>query len=250
MPPWWTPDRARAAWWAPWCSPRACRSGKARAASMARWFSGGPVGAIPGAGRSVRCSCGAACVPCQTSSVRCITCACYDAPMPAKNPRLTITLSPSLHAMLRRLSELTGSSQSSLIGELLEGSVPVLGRTCVVLEAARDAKDAMRGRLAEDIGAAQAKIEQQLGLALGDFDKLTGSLLADVEEVKRRATRKTPAARAVARGAGSAAGAATAPDSPPARAKKARPGVGLTPLSNRGVRNDPEQTKKSTMTRG
>lgn len=151
--------------------------------------------------------------------------------MPAKNPRLTITLPPALHATLRRLSELTGNSQSALIGELLEGSVPVLERTCVVLAAAKEAKDAIRGKLADDMEAAQAKIEQQLGLALGEFDQFTGDLLADVEQVKRKAARRAPGG--MPRGARAGASAAQS-----------------TPLSNRGVRSTPKKAKKSTGTRG
>ena len=60
--------------------------------------------------------------------------------MPAKNPRLTITLQPTLAAQLRKLSELTGNSQSSLIGDLLEGSGPVFDRMIKVMEAAKTAK--------------------------------------------------------------------------------------------------------------
>ena len=59
--------------------------------------------------------------------------------MPAKNPRLTITLQPVLAAQLRRLSELTGNSQSALIAELLEGSEPIFTRMIQVLEAAEQA---------------------------------------------------------------------------------------------------------------
>ena len=61
--------------------------------------------------------------------------------MATKNPRLTITLTPSLAAQLRRLSELTGNSQSSLIAELLDGSGPVFDKMIQVLEAAAIAKD-------------------------------------------------------------------------------------------------------------
>ena len=86
--------------------------------------------------------------------------------MPAKNPRLTITLQPSLAAQLRKLSELTGNSQSGLIGDLLEGSGPVFDRLIQVLEAAQTAKDSMRGKLTQEMGAAQSKVEDALGMAL------------------------------------------------------------------------------------
>ena len=150
--------------------------------------------------------------------------------MPAKNPRLTITLEPSLAAQLRKLSELTGNSQSSLIGELLEGSGPVFDRMIQVLEAAKTAKESMRGKLADDMEQAQAKMEGALGVVLEGFDQFTGSLLDEAEAVTRRARRKGPAsgARAPAGGLGAAA---------------------PTPISNRGVRSDPIATKTIAQSR-
>ena len=71
--------------------------------------------------------------------------------MPAKNPRLTITLDPPLHALLRRLSELTGSSQSKIISEILDGSVEVFARLVHVLEAAEKAKGQIKGKAVEDM---------------------------------------------------------------------------------------------------
>ena len=140
--------------------------------------------------------------------------------MPAKNLRLTITLQPTLAAQLRKLSELTGNSQSALIGELLEGSGPVFDRMIQVMEAAKTAKEAMRGRIAGDIEQAQARLEEGLGMALEGFDQWTGSLLDEAEAVTRRA-RRGPAPRGVS-GPGAAA---------------------PTPISNRGVRYDPKATK-------
>ena len=146
--------------------------------------------------------------------------------MPAKNPRLTITLEPSLAAQLRKLSELTGNSQSSLIGELLEGSGPVFDRMIQVLEAAKVAKESMRGKIADDIEQAQAKMEGALGMVLEGFDQWTGSLLDEAEAVTRRA-RRGPAPRGVS-GPGAAA---------------------PTPISNRGVRYDPKATKAIAQSR-
>jgi hypothetical protein len=146
--------------------------------------------------------------------------------MPAKNPRLTITLQPTLAAQLRKLSELTGNSQSALIGELLEGSGPVFDRMIQVMEAAKTAKESMRGRIAGDIEQAQARLEEGLGMALEGFDQWTGSLLDEAEAVARRA-RRGPAPRGVS-GPGAAA---------------------LTPISNRGVRYDPKATKNIAQSR-
>jgi hypothetical protein len=143
--------------------------------------------------------------------------------MPAKNPRLTITLQPSLAAQLRKLSALTGNSQSGLIGELLEGSGPVFDRLIQVLEAAETAKDSMRGKLTEEMQAAQAKVEGAFNMVLEGFDDITGSLLDEAEAVTRRGVGKRSAARP----------GAAAP----------------TPISNRGVRYDPKATKTIAQSR-
>lgn len=127
---------------------------------------------------------------------------------------------------MRKLSELTGNSQSSLIGELLEGSGPVFDRMIQVLEAAKVAKESMRGKIADDIEQAQAKMEGALGMVLEGFDQWTGSLLDEAEAVTRRA-RRGPAPRGVS-GPGAAA---------------------PTPISNRGVRYDPKATKTIAQSR-
>lgn len=127
---------------------------------------------------------------------------------------------------MRKLSELTGNSQSSLIGELLEGSGPVFDRMIQVLEAAKVAKESMRGKIADDIEQAQAKMEGALGMVLEGFDQWTGSLLDEAEAVTRRA-RRGPAPRGVS------GPSAAAP----------------TPISNRGVRSDPIATKTIAQSR-
>jgi hypothetical protein len=139
--------------------------------------------------------------------------------MPAKNPRLTITIKPELSAQLRTLSALTGNSQSSLIAELLEGSGPVFKRLIQVLTAAEEAKVAIKGKLTADMEQAQEKVQEQLGLVMETFDGYTGGLLDEVEAIKRRARR----------------GGAK-----PLTAGARR---GLTPPSNRGVRSPPQTEK-------
>jgi hypothetical protein len=139
--------------------------------------------------------------------------------MPAKYPRLTITMRPGLHALLRRLSELTGQSQSALIFELLDGAEPVLARVIRLLEAATLAKDEMRGQLAQEMQGAQERIEQQLALsldAIGEDD--VGELLNEQVEGPRRRRRKSSRGAPLAGGTG---GLSAEP----------------TPLSNRGVRS-------------
>ena len=135
-------------------------------------------------------------------------------------PRITVNLEPVTALQLKRISELTGNSQSSMISEVLEQAAPVFERLILVLEAAEQAKAKVREQSVERLSDAQARIEAQLGLVLGDFDQATAPLLAEVEKVKRR--RRT----------GAQAGARTA-------AAAELP----TPISNRGVRYDPKATK-------
>lgn len=146
--------------------------------------------------------------------------------MATKKPRLTITLEPALSDSLRRLSELTGNSQSSLISEMLSGSGPIFEKMIRVLEAAEVAKGAIKGRVTRGLDDAQTKFEKALGLSLVGFDELEAVLLEVAEPPPKGQT-------------------ATASESA-AAAISAQP----TPLSNRGVRSTttPRKSTKKTIT--
>jgi hypothetical protein len=158
--------------------------------------------------------------------------------MTTKNPRLTITISPSLAVQLRQLSKLTNQSQAGLISSLLEGSGAVFERVITVLEAAEEAAAAARweageleGHLTDGMREAQERIERQLGLTLVlDQNEATKDLLEGVDRIQRRA-RKTPTS-ALAPGVVSVANRRVA-----------------NPLSNRGGRSRPEAAKTSTKSR-
>lgn len=130
--------------------------------------------------------------------------------MPAVNPRITITLTPEVHAVLRRLSALGGESQSAIVGGLLEQSLPVFQRMAQVLDAAKSAKEAMSSEMASGLEAAQAQVERQLGIAFEALDSGFRPILEAAERVERR---------------------------------------GSTPMSNRGVRSTPK-AQKATVSGG
>lgn len=112
--------------------------------------------------------------------------------MPAVNPRITITLKPEVHAILRRLSALTGNSQSAMVAELLESSQPIFERMAVVLEAAERLKaEGMQApeSIRQGLDNAQSRLEGQLGLALETMDQGTRPILEAAETVGRRAGR-------------------------------------------------------------
>lgn len=159
--------------------------------------------------------------------LKCITIAVMMHGMTTKNPRLTITLQPSVAAQLRELSRLTGNSQSYLIADLLDGSQPVFDRVIKVLTAAEDAKQAIKGKVAADLEAAQANVEEQLGLRLEVLDDATDSLLVEAERIKRRSRKATGGRKRSA---------------PPGCLEGAPKGT-PTPLSNRGVRYTKTTTK-------
>lgn len=139
--------------------------------------------------------------------------------MSTTNPRLTITLQPSVSAQIRELSRLTGNSQSGVISELLESSSPVFERLIKVLAAAEAAKAELGGQVKRDLEAAQIRVERQLGLILEDFGDVTRPILDQAEGIRRRAA---------------AGGAGRSLRRTSATRREAAP----TPLSNRGVRYD------------
>jgi hypothetical protein len=151
--------------------------------------------------------------------------------MPAKHPRLTITMQPTLHAIFRRLSELTGQSQSQLVFELLDGVQSPLMKVIQLLETADEAKAQLSGTLALNLNDAQDRVERQLGLVLEDLGEpeyLLESVCSDRVPFRSR--------RAVGQGA----------------KRTGRQGVESVPkppASNRGVRSLTTRTKPSTKAR-
>jgi hypothetical protein len=118
--------------------------------------------------------------------------------MATTNPRITVTLRPEVHAVLRRLSGLAETSQSAIVGDLLASSLHVFERMAEALEAAHRLKsEGMRApdAIRESLERAQHKLEGQLDLALGQMDEAVRPLLQEAEKVNRRAGAASGAAR-------------------------------------------------------
>lgn len=150
--------------------------------------------------------------------------------MSTTKPRITITLEPVTALQLKRLSELTGTSQSGLVSEVLEQSQEVFSRLLVVLEAAEqarlsaeEAKRTIRKQSVKNLDDAQKRIEEQMGIVLDLFEGGTAPLLKDLEKVNRRGGRKVGE-----------------------REHRTRSGDLSTPLSNRGVRSNLTAGKTNT----
>ena len=109
-------------------------------------------------------------------------------------PRITVTITPEVHALLRRMCELTGNSQSSFVGELLAQSVPVFSRMVEGLEAAERLRgEALRApdEIRASLDQAQGDLESQLGLVLDVIDDGFRPILKASEKVQRRARRRS-----------------------------------------------------------
>ena len=120
--------------------------------------------------------------------------------MATTKPRITVTLKPSTHATLRRMSELTKNSQSAIVGELLTSAEPVFDRMVRIMEAAVRAKEGAQGTVLKGLEQAHAVMERQLGLLDADFDVRTQDMLDGLEQVARRSGRGA-AAPGASRGA-------------------------------------------------
>lgn len=156
--------------------------------------------------------------------------------MPTQNPRLTITLKPSLDAAIRRLSELTGQSKSSLIGELLEQAQPVLERMGTIIAAAQTATQEAKERMAANLDEAQSKLEVHLGLVQDLFEEHTADLIGDIEQVGRRKAKGATGGRTDGR---------AAPARPPARSPSSvAPSRGSRPPRLTGGSHPSTQAKK------
>lgn len=106
--------------------------------------------------------------------------------MPTLNPRITVTLTPACAAVLRELSGLAGNSQSAIVGELLETSLPIFERVVTALRAASLIEASAKQEIAAGLDRAQARLEEQAGLLLGEIDVTMRPLLDAAEKVSRR----------------------------------------------------------------
>lgn len=156
----------------------------------------------------------------------------YAARMPTLNPRITVTLTPACSAVLRELSQLAGNSQSAIVGELLESSMPVFERVVAALRAASTIQQSAKQEIAAGLERAQDKLESQMGLMLGDMDVTMRPLLEAAEKVTRR-------------GAG---GAEERAHSRPTSAPKARVAGLVTPVPLTGGSGHPKQQKPRVTT--
>lgn len=141
--------------------------------------------------------------------------------MPTVNPRVNVTLSPSLDDLVQRMSVHQRVSKSQVLRELLEAAEPALRRAVATMEAAAQARGRVLAHVAKGLELEVENIEGELALLLVDAER--GPDLVDQAE---RVQERRPA-----RGRGDARGA-RAPRPSPASVAAPNP-----PASNRGVKS-------------
>jgi hypothetical protein len=144
--------------------------------------------------------------------------------MTTPNPRVNVTLSPSLDSLVCQLATHDRISKSMVLRELLEVAEPALRQAVALMEAAKGASVNARKTLAQDL---DQNIRDAEHIAAGQLEILashTRDLVDDAQAVKgRRPSRAKPPA------AGKAAGR---PKVKTVAKKRKDP-----PSSNRGVKS-------------
>ena len=143
--------------------------------------------------------------------------------MPTENPRVNVTLSPSLNSLVSSLAKYERVSKSMVLRELLEAAEPSLRSAVALMEAAQGASAKARKDLVRDLehGVQAATSVQHLALAVAANH--TRDMVSEAEAIRgRRPQRGTRS--------GSAGGAM--PGAPGSTRRRKDP-----PPSNRGVKS-------------
>lgn len=92
--------------------------------------------------------------------------------MAAKNPRIQVSLTPDTYALVKRLSDVTGESMSSIVAGVVEPSAAALGRLCVFMERASVAPDEYKVGVVEGFERACRRMEKIAGEMDGFYSDL------------------------------------------------------------------------------
>lgn len=144
--------------------------------------------------------------------------------MATQKPRITITITPRQHEVLRSISESSGQPMSAFLSEMLEVSMPTLERMATTFQKLKQAQSVERDRYLQSMEDTQTVLEEIAQQAMGQLDLF----MAAVED------------------------SAVIPPAPaPAQRVRAREGVGAAaqaPATNRGA-TDPMAGKSKPLRR-
>lgn len=154
--------------------------------------------------------------------------------MPTINPRVNVTLSPSLYGMVGELAKYQRVSRSMVLRELLEASEPALAQVVAMMRAAEDMTEAARTRLLADMDSALVSLEDKKDQALALAAGATADLVAQAESIRGRRPGRQLARKRSAGGLAAGTPAVVDQSLAPIR----------PPSSNRGVKSHSSNTKK------
>ncbi|MBE7504653.1 MAG: ribbon-helix-helix protein, CopG family [Verrucomicrobiales bacterium] len=115
--------------------------------------------------------------------------------MPTSNPRVNVTLSPKLDALVADLARHQRISKSQVLRELLDAAEPALQRAVILMDAASKAMPEVRAGLSRSLEGAQAEAEGILSGLLSELDTATVDLVDRAEAVKGRRPSRASGAR-------------------------------------------------------
>lgn len=96
--------------------------------------------------------------------------------MATTKPRITVTLTERQHEVLKLISSCGGSSMSSLLGELIEVSLPTLERMANTFQKLRQAQTMERAKMVEAMDESLAVLEPIAAAAVDQFDLFLGKI--------------------------------------------------------------------------
>lgn len=149
--------------------------------------------------------------------------------MPTANPRINVTLSVSLDALVGQLAGYTRVSKSQVLRELLEEAEPALHRVVALMEATAKATQGAKEQLARRLDKNIEDAEDAAAVHLDRLGRMTRDLVSQAEAIRG----KRPARRLARAEVG--ADQATAP--PALLASAIVRAVKNPPASNRGVKS-------------
>ena len=118
--------------------------------------------------------------------------------MPTLNPRINVTLSPSLDALVAQFAKLQRVSKSSVLREFLEAVEPQMRQEAALMEAAKGAKPNALKAVARDMENVVQALEGTQAMAMRVAAGSTRDLVSEAQAVRGR--RPSRATGTVARG--------------------------------------------------
>lgn len=113
--------------------------------------------------------------------------------MPTSNPRVNVTLSPSLDSLVCALAGLERVSKSTVIRDLLEAAEPSLRQALALMKAAEGASASARARVASDLEESVRAADGVQRLLLQSAAGHTRDMVDEAQAVKGRRPGAAPA---------------------------------------------------------